>query len=104
MGIRAFLIISGLLSLVYFLAPEKFEFLNTKENDVLGIQKINAQVNKSPIETSLLMYCLDKKKLPNNLNTLYGDYLSEKIKLDLNKLFNYKVVNGPNCEYQLDLK
>lgn len=100
---RLFLFISGLLSFLYFLYPSSFEGLSPRKKDVLGIQQINAGLNKSTIETTLLAYCLNEMNLPENLNELYNGYLREERKLDLDSLFNYEAIDEQNCTYQLEI-
>src|SRR3990167_1318822 len=99
---KIFLVTTGLASLFYFLFPEQFDVFDTKGGDVLGIKKINAQVNKQTIETAILAYCLNENELPDSLNKLYEGYLDERIKINLSSLFNYKPVSDKDCEYQLD--
>ena len=99
---KIFLVTTGLLSLFYFLFPEQFDVLDTKSGDVLGIKKINAQVNKQTIETAILAYCLNENELPDSLNKLYEGYLDERIKIDLSSLFDYKQISDKDCKYHLD--
>ena len=99
--LRAFLLVTGIISFLYFLFPSLFAKVNP-DKDVLGVSKINAYVNKSSLETALLAYCLSEQSLPKSLNELYAGYLSEKRKLDLDKLFKYKVVSRDDCEYELN--
>ena len=99
---KIFLVTTGLASLFYFLFPEKFDVLDTKSGDVLGIKKINAQVNKQTIETAILAYCLNENELPDSLNKLYEGYLDERIKIDLSSLFDYKQISDKDCKYHLD--
>jgi len=96
---KIFLVTTGLLSLSYFLFPENFQLFDTKDSDVLGIQKINAQVNKSSVETALTIYCVDTGKLPKKLNDLYGGYLDDRIRIDLSSLYKYEP--GRDCHYRL---
>ena len=102
MIVRLFLFTSGLISFLYFLTPQSFQKLGT--GDVLGINKINMQMNKPPVETALVAYCLENLNLPNDLNDLYGDYLSKKVKVDLNNFFEYNVIDPENCQYTLTPK
>ena len=98
------MLVTGTISFLYFLFPGTFAKANPdKDKDVLGVSKINAYVNKSSLETALLAYCLSEQSLPKSLNELYAGYLSEKRKLDLDKLFKYKVVSSDDCEYELNL-
>lgn len=98
---KIFLATTGLMSLLFFLSPEKFELFSAKDTDVLGIQKINAKINKSSVETALTLHCLDKNDLPKELNNLYGDYLDSKVKVDLEELFIYRILSSEDCEYSL---
>ncbi len=56
MFVRLFLITTGLISFFYFLSPSSFERFDMNKGDVLGIEKGNAMVNKSTIDTMLLAY------------------------------------------------
>lgn len=87
---------------MYFLMPQKFENFDPKKKDVLGIQTINANLNISTIETTLMAYCISEGVLPENLNKLYEGYLSQKRRLDLDKLFNYEVKSNSDCTYDLE--
>ena len=101
MFVRLFLFTTGLLSFLYFLFPTSFERFDIIKGDVLGIEKRNAQVNKPTIDTMLMAYCINEGELPKNLNDLYGEYLREERKLDLDKLYDYKVTDGQSCEYTI---
>lgn len=72
-----------------------------KEGEVLGINDINAQVNKPTIKTILLAYCISEGKLPDDLNSLYDNYLMDEKKLDLDELFIYDKVDDKDCTYHL---
>lgn len=104
MFVRLFLITTGLLSLFYFLFPASFEKFDVSKGDVLGIEKRNAVVNKPTIDTMLMAYCINEGSLPKKLNDLYGDYLKDQRKLDLDKLYNYKITSGKSCEYTITPK
>jgi len=101
MFIRLFLFTTGLLSFLYFLFPASFEKFDVNKGDVLGIEKRNAVVNKPTIDTMLMAYCINEGELPENLNDLYGEYLREERKLDLDKLYNYKIIDENRCEYEI---
>ncbi|MCH8821682.1 hypothetical protein IID23_04155 [Patescibacteria group bacterium] len=101
MFVRLFLFTTGLLSFLYFLFPASFERFDIIKGDVLGIEKRNAQVNKPTIDTMLMAYCINEGSLPKNLNDLYGEYLREERKLDLDKLYIYKVTDEDSCEYTI---
>ncbi len=101
MLIRLFLLITGLVSFLYFLSPSSFSGLNSEEGDVLGIEQRNAQFNKPTINTVLLAYCISEGGLPKNLNDLYDGYLKEERKLDLDKLYEYTVLDEQGCEYEI---
>lgn len=93
---------TGLVSFLYFLFPANFEKLSPKEKDVLGIANINATVNKPTVDTALLAYCINERVLPNTLNELYGGYLREERKLNLDELFSYEIINHGDCDYALN--
>ena len=101
--VRIIIILTGTLSFLYFLYPQTFDFLDTNNKDVLGIKQINAKINKSTIETALITYCLKDQKLPKNLNALYDGYLGYTIKINLDSLYKYKIIDEKNCEYSLDV-
>ena len=101
MFVRIFLITTGLLSFFYFLSPSSFERFDMNKGDVLGIEKRNAVVNKPTIDTMLMAYCINEGELPKELNDLYGEYLREERKLDLDKVYNYKIIDENVCEYDL---
>lgn len=104
MFVRLFLITTGLLSFFYFLSPSSFERFDIKKGDVLGIETRNATVNKPTIDTMIMAYCINEGELPKKLNDLYGEYLREERKLDLDKLYSYQIVNRKNCEYTITPK
>ena len=104
MFIRLFLFTTGLLSFLYFLFPTSFERFDVNNGDVLGIEKRNAMVNKPTIDTMLMAYCINEGELPKNLNNLYGEYLREERKLDLDKIYDYKVTSVTSCEYTITPK
>ena len=104
MVIRLFLFATSLASFLYFLFPSSFDSFKPKENDVLGISKVNAAVNISTVQTALIMYCVSEEDLPNTLNDLYEGYLVDKIKIDLDKLFTYEIVDKGGCEYDLGFR
>ena len=99
--LKAFLLVTGTISFLYFLFPATFGKLNPGTKDVLGVQKFNAQINKSTIETALLTYCINEGTLPEKLNGLYDGYLDAKARLDLEKLYDYQVLDPENCEYSV---
>lgn len=98
---RFILFASGFVSLIYFLNPSIFPSAQVDTSDILGVSQINANINKSTIETALLMYCLSDGGIPEELSELYGGYLEERRKLDLDKIYSYKIVSKDNCEYDL---
>ena len=101
MWFRILIVISGIFSFIYFISPASFKKLNLKDKDVLGITSANAAINKGQVETALMLYCIDKSDLPNDLNALYGDYLDQKTKINLNQLYNYKIEEKETCDYLL---
>lgn len=101
MFIRLFLLTTGLLSFIYFLFPASFERFDVSNSDVLGIEKRNAMVNKPTIDTMLMAYCINEGELPKNLNDLYGEYLREQRKLDLDRLYSYKITDSQSCQYTI---
>ena len=104
MFVRLFLFTTGLLSFLYFLFPTSFERFDITKGDVLGIEKRNAQVNRPTIDTMLTAYCINEGSLPKKLNDLYGEYLREERKLDLDKLYNYQITDAQSCEYTITSK
>lgn len=101
---KAFLVITGLASFFYFLFPDLFSMKSVQDKDVLGVKKINAQINRSNVETSLTAYCIDKGNLPASLNELYTGYLDDRVKVDLSELFEYKITDPEDCKYTLQPK
>jgi hypothetical protein len=101
---KIFVITTGLLSFFYFVFPQTLSEVSVPDSDILGIRKINAQANRSSVESALTIYCLNDEDLPENLNELYKGYLDDKIKIDLNQLFDYKIVNRKDCDYTLQPK
>ena len=104
MFVRLFLFTTGLLSFLYFLFPTSFERFDIIKGDVLGIEKRNAVVNKPTIGTMLIAYCINEGELPKKLNDLYGEYLREERKLDLDKLYNYQITDAQSCDYTITHK
>jgi hypothetical protein len=101
MLIRLLLFATGLVSFLYFLFPSSFDRFSQKDNDVLGISKINASVNISTVKTALLTHCISEGYLPDNLNDLYEGYLMDDRKLDLDNLFSYEINDSEKCVYTL---
>ncbi len=101
MLIRLLLFATGLVSFIYFLLPSSFDRFSQKEGDVLGVSKINASVNISTVKTALLTHCISEGYLPNDLNDLYDSYLLDDRKLDLDRLFNYEIIDDKECTYDL---
>ena len=101
---RVIFLLSIAASFSYFVSPTSFDRFYLAEKDVLGISSFNAQVNKKSVESALLAYCLNKRTLPKSLDSLYGDYLDERTKIDLDNLFTYKVEDYDSCNYVLEPK
>jgi len=104
MLIRLLILITGLVSFVYFLSPSIFSSENLEAGDVLGIEQRNAQFNKPIINTVLLAFCISEGEPPKNLNDLYSGYLREERNLDLDNLYEYRVLDSKSCEYALKVK
>lgn len=101
--IRFFLVVTGIISFLYFLFPGIFTQMKP-QGDVLGIDNISALVNKQTVETALLSACLSEGQLPENLNYLYNAYLEPSKKTNLDDLFAYKIVESSSCLYTLSVK
>lgn len=92
---------TGLLSFLHFIFPKAF-VPSTKVGVVLGITSIEQTANIQTVKTALNIYCLNKQKLPERLNDLYGDELSKTPYLDLDS--KYKFEKFENCEFSLSPK
>lgn len=100
--LRLTLLVTGVLSFIYFLKPQYFSQVKTSGEKVLGIQTLNQVVNIETVKTALMIHCINKQILPTNLNELYHDELSKEKYLDLENIFYYK--SGKNCEFELTPK
>ncbi len=97
--LRLTLLVTGILSFLHFAFPQNT--LNPKKiGDVLGAAKTENLINSRVIKTAVTIYCINKGKLPDNLNILYQDELSTNVILDLDRNFNFQ--KGKNCEFKLN--
>lgn len=100
--LRLTLLVTGVLSFIYFLKPQYFSHVKTSGEKVLGIKTINQTVNVDTVKTALMIYCINKLSLPRNLNELYNEELSKEKYLDLDNIFFY--YPGKSCEFRLTPK
>lgn len=96
------LLLTGILSFIYFLKPTVFEPIKTSGEKVLGVKTLNKAVNIGTVKTALTIYCIDKGELPVNLNDLYEEVLSKDNYIDLNTLFKFEPED--KCEFNLSPK
>ena len=83
--LRLTLLVTGVLSFIYFLKPQYFSQVKPAGEKVLGIKTLNQAVNIETVRTALTIYCINKQTLPKNLNELYRDELSKEKYLDLQR-------------------
>ena len=100
--LRLTLLVTGVISFIYFFKPDVFEPVKSSGEKVLGIKTLNQSVNIETVKTALLIHCINKNKLPEKLNDLYEDELAKEKYLDLEKIFSYSVEK--NCEFNLTPK
>lgn len=67
----------------------------------MGVHTTTQTANRQTVYEGLLSYCLDKGKLPTDLNELYQAELSTTAKIDLNAYFKLKVLDSRSCEFEL---
>ncbi len=99
---RLTLLVTGVISFIYFSKPGVFEPVKSSGEKVLGIKTLNQGVNIETVKTALLIHCINKSSLPEKLNDLYQDELSKEKYLDLDKIFSYSIEG--NCEFNLTPK
>lgn len=99
--LKLVIVVTGILSFLHFVNPAVFS-IPKQSGKVLGINNIEEFANIKTVATAVTMYCLDKQKLPENLDDLYQSELSTTAYLDLNKYFNYQKLSG--CEFNLTPK
>jgi hypothetical protein len=99
--LRLTVLISGILSFVYFLRPDVFPTRRSFEN-TFGITQISQLANAEIVRQALLIHCLNNQKLPQNLNQLYNNELSDDRFVDLESL--YEFTNEGNCNFKLTAK
>lgn len=96
--LRILLLLSGILSFIYFLRPDVFPSRRNVE-DTLGISTISQAANMEVVRQALLIHCLNNGKLPNKLNDLYENELRQDKFIDLDSL--YKLTDKNNCEFEI---
>ncbi len=99
--LKGLLLISGLLSLLYFLSPNSFPQKESYEK-LLGITQAAQVANAETVKNAVTLYCLDNGQLPENLNILYEKELSKTNYLDLDK--NYSIQGSSDCSFQIKAK
>ena len=97
--VRLTLLVTGVLSLIYFLKPQFFSQVKPAGDKVLGIETLNQAVNIETVKTALTIFCINQQSLPGNLNELYSEELSKDKYIDLDKIFFYKP--SEDCEFEL---
>lgn len=100
--LKFLLALSALASLFYLVFPREVE-LAAKKGDILGSIVSTGYINKPTVETALLAYCLDEGVLPEELNKLYDGYLEKEYQPDLDKLYDYIIMDSKQCMYNLTI-
>lgn len=99
--LRVLLIVSGILSFIYFLRPDVFPN-QRKVEDTLGISTINQVANAEIVRQAVMIRCINTQELPNSLNELYGNELSKDQLVDLDSL--YTLTDKGDCSFELTAK
>ena len=99
--LRLTLLVTAIISFLHFAFPQNFAFVK-KSGAVLGINQLEATVNKQTVATALQIYCINHSQLPNKLNDLFGNELDPKSYLDLDKIFLLKKIK--DCDFELTTK
>lgn len=97
--LRLVLLVSAILSFIYFLRPDTFPTKKQVE-DTLGISTVGQLVNAEVVRQALIIHCINNQKLPTKLNQLYDNELSKDKYVDLDSFYLLK--DKGNCEFDLE--
>lgn len=94
------LLVTVVISFAHFISPASFKV--EKFDNVLGLDQLGQNVNLAVVREGLLIYCINHQSLPSSLNELYKNELSDRLLINLDKIYSYSPQTG--CDFKLTQK